>query len=85
VDAAPSDQERLATALNDALIAPGNDQERRYRINLYVALTFSRLPKIALPAEVQAALLALQTSAEYKKDETFQKNVDSALKRQGLA
>jgi hypothetical protein len=71
----------IVSALIAAIIG-GEDDVHRYRVNIYIALTFSLLPKAALTAEQQQKLKALQQTAEYKQDPQFRINVDRAIKVQ---
>ncbi|RJT27263.1 hypothetical protein D3227_36440 [Mesorhizobium waimense] len=75
----------LVKALVAAIIPQKEDPERRYRVNLYVAVAFTRMAPGALkdPAQRQA-LLALKLTPEYRDDPTFVQNVDQAIRKQGL-
>lgn len=72
--------------LTGSIIAKDEDARRRYRVNLYIALTLSLLPPV--PPEnrekVTSALQALRDSDEYKKDSTFRLNVDNATIKQSV-
>ncbi|MFB9982639.1 hypothetical protein ACFSQQ_15970 [Mesorhizobium kowhaii] len=75
----------LVKAVVDAIIPQKEDPERRYRVNLYVAVAFTRMASGALKDPVhQQALLALRQSVEYRDDPTFAQNVNQAIAKQGL-
>ena len=74
------DKASLVTTLLDTIIPQGTDGERRYRVNLYVALAFSKLPKVDDGIDL-SRLVALRETAEYE-DPTFKQNVEHALARQ---
>jgi len=74
----------LVHSLTEAIIAPGDDPEQRYRVNLYIALTFSLLPEGSIDnSNDGAALKQLARTAEMK-DATFADNVKRALAKQGI-
>jgi hypothetical protein len=73
----------LAHALVDAIIPPGQNPQMRYRVNLYIALTVSLLPRGSIEGADATAFRALLQSAEMK-DATFADNVRRALQKQGL-
>jgi hypothetical protein len=72
---------RLVFMLLEAIIPAGKDETRRYRVNLYIALTFSLLPRVAMTPEQITQLKALSTSHEYG-DHTFKTNVNNAIAKQ---
>jgi hypothetical protein len=74
-------QRRIVSALLDAIIPKNTDAGRRYRVNLYVALTFSLLPKTTLSPQEAMRLRSLLSYSEYK-DSTFRLNVDAAIAKQ---
>lgn len=74
----------LVKALLASIIGPDEDPERRYRVNLHLALTFSRLPPRILLPEQLARLEALIQTPEYG-DPTFRKSLDNALRQQRAA
>jgi len=75
-------QRRIISALLDAIIPKNTDAARRYRVNLYIALTFSLLPKATLSSEEAMRLKSLLSYSEYKEDSTFRQNVDAAIAKQ---
>ncbi|MDG4676175.1 hypothetical protein P9A16_34390 [Shinella sp. 838] len=80
----PEVREAIVKGLIGALIPNGDDPDRRYRVNLYIANAFSNLPKIEdveLGKSVVAALDKLQGSRE-GSEPTFRQNVRSALSKQ---
>jgi hypothetical protein len=74
---------KIVDAIIAAMIPRGQDPERRYRVNLYIAVTFTYMASGALTKEDQkAALLELRNSAEYREDQTFKDRVDEAIAKQ---
>jgi hypothetical protein len=81
-----ADRTKLLAALIGAIIGPKEEPERRYRVNLYVAVTLTKEPMLRVltePAQ-QQALIGLKGTPEYVQDPTFQETVDAALAHQGL-
>lgn len=79
----PEPQKRLiASTLSNTIIDPGSDPDRRYRVNLYVAVTYSLLPTDATDNVQLEKLMSLKNTAEYRQDSTFRKNVDRAVDKQ---
>lgn len=74
-------QSEIISELLSAIIAKGSDGTRRYRVNLYIALTFSLLPKANLDATQLKKIESLQAYDEYG-DKTFKLNVDRAISKQ---
>lgn len=75
----------LVNAIVAAIISQKEDPERRYRVNLYIAVTFTRMATGALKDPAQRReLLTLKLTPEYRDDPTFVQNVDQAIRKQGL-
>lgn len=77
----PIDRHTLVEGLLDSVIAPDADGRRRYRVNLYIALIFSRLPRDSVTDAGLQRLDALRDYAEMS-DPTFRQNVENALRQQ---
>lgn len=78
-----NEQTRIVDMVIAAIIPPREDPERRYRVNLYIALTISRMTSGALTKpEQREALIGLRNTPEYREDPTFRDNVDRAIARQ---
>jgi hypothetical protein len=75
-------QSQIVSALLDAII-PKVEDPTRYRVNLYIALTFSLLPRTSMSNSDLQRLRALKDYPEYNNDRTFKLNVDNALAKQG--
>jgi hypothetical protein len=80
--ATPAQQRALVQSLLEAIVLDQDDGQRRYRINLYIALTFSLLPQGAAVGADLDRLAELRSAAEMK-DPTFRQNVENAIRRQG--
>ncbi|EJZ16724.1 hypothetical protein NE852_00155 (plasmid) [Rhizobium sp. Pop5] len=79
----PGRRAALVKSLISAIIrSTENDPKREYRVNLYIALTFTLLPKVdaSVAGSVREVLAELQTTN--KSDPTFQKNVNAAIAKQ---
>lgn len=73
----------IVDGLLQAILADGST--RQYRVNIYIALTFSLLPKGAIrSAEQYETLSQLEDSQEYKGDSQFRVNVKAALAKQEI-
>lgn len=65
-----------------AIIQPKEDPERRYRVNLNIAVTFTHLAAGAVTKpEQKEALLALRRTVDYEEPE-FKEKVDLAIAKQ---
>jgi hypothetical protein len=82
VYATSPEKSAIAHALTTAIVPADSDPERRYRINLYIAVTLSKLPPNALSTEDFVAVERLAGAAEMR-DPTFADNVSRALEIQG--
>ena len=83
-DADPAGQKTLVDLVVASIIPQKTDPERRYRVNLYVAVTLGKMGQGALKDPIQKkALLDLKQTPEYTDDVTFKNNVDFAISRQG--
>ncbi|OCP22433.1 MULTISPECIES: hypothetical protein [unclassified Ensifer] len=78
------DKAAVVSALTGAIIPPGADDVRRYRVNLYIALTISKLPSEAITAPRDVAALQRLSFAPEMRDPTFADNVSRALAQQGI-
>jgi hypothetical protein len=77
---ATSDQKsQIVSALLGAILPEGSDHG--YRVNLYIALTFSLLPNTKMDNANLDRLKKLKDLKDYK-DTTFKLNVDNALTKQ---
>ncbi len=76
-------REATVDVLLDAVIPQGEDDRRRYRVNIYIALALSLLPpkSVTRPDDIDR-LMALRDTAEYGADSQFRLNVDTAIARQ---
>ena len=81
-NASDKDKNTLIHLLLDAIIAKDKDGLRRYRINLYIALTFSLLPDTRMSENDKGRLSSLREYDEYKDNKTFKLNVDNAIAKQ---
>jgi hypothetical protein len=76
---------RLVDTMLGAIIPQKQDPGRRYLVNLYIAVSFTRMAPGALTTDLQKqALLDLRNTIEYRDDPTFVQNVDQAIEKQGV-
>ena len=74
-------QMKIVEVLLSSIIDRDKDPTRRYRINLYIALTFALLPKAGMSTADISRLQALRSFSEYS-DVTFRQNVENAIAKQ---
>lgn len=80
----PAQRSQIASNLIDAIMAKDDANGTRYRINLYIALTFSLLPRIDMTADQEQKLLALRRTPDFENS-TFRQNLQRALAAQDIA
>lgn len=80
-----TDKKKIVSVLLDSIIPSDGDQRRRYRTNLYIALTFSLLPRVGMTQQELDLLEKLETYKEYRDDPTFKQNVENAITKQRAA